>query len=97
MHTYQSFRNLGGPSARKLLTGITNTQLVKQTTIGKQVSDKMVLPVIKRMDKVMFGPVEDWEKKSILGSGGRQYTLEECSMQVNHSMFLDLQAVSRRT
>ena len=57
----------------------------------------MVLTVTKRTDKVMFGPVEDWGKKSILVSGGRQYTLEESSKWVNHGKFQDLQAASQRT
>ena len=39
----------------------------------------MALRVTRTTDKVMFGPVVDWGKKSILVSGGRQYTLEECS------------------
>ena len=57
----------------------------------------MVLTVTKRTDKVMFGPVEDWGKKSILVSRGRQYTLEECCKWVNHGKFQDLQAASQRT
>ena len=57
----------------------------------------MVLTVTKSTDKVMFGPVEDWGKKSILVSGGRPYTLEECSKWVNHGKFQDLQAASQRT
>ena len=80
-----------------MLAGITNNQLVNRTTIGKQVRGNMVLTVTKRTDKVMFGPVEDWGKKSILVSGGRQYTLEECSKWVNHGKFQDLQAASQRT
>ena len=56
---------------RKLLTGITNNQLVNRTTIDKQVGDNIVLTVTKRSDKLMFGPVVDWGKKSILVSGGR--------------------------
>ena len=51
----------------------------------------------KRTDKVMFGPVEDWGKKSILVSGGRQYTLEEYFKWVNQGNFQDLQAASQRT
>ena len=47
----------------------------------------MVLTVTERTDKVMFGPVEDWRKKSILVSGVRQYTLEECYKWVNHGKF----------
>ena len=35
----------------------------------------MVLTMTKRTDKVMFGPVEYWGKKSIYVSGGRQYAL----------------------
>ena len=57
----------------------------------------MVLTVTKRTDKVMFGPVEEWGKKSILVCGGRQYTLEECSKLVNHGKLQDLQAASQRT
>ena len=57
----------------------------------------MVLTVTKRIDKVMFGPVKDWGKKSILVSGGRQYTLEGYSKWVNHSKFQDFQASSQRT
>ena len=57
----------------------------------------MALRVTKTTDKVMFGPVVDWGKKSILVSGGRQYTLEECSKWVNHGKFQDLQAASLRT
>ena len=57
----------------------------------------MALRVTKTTDKVMFGPVVDWGKKSILVSGGRQYTLEECSKWVNHGKFQDLLAASQRT
>ena len=57
----------------------------------------MELTVTKRTNKVMFGPVEDRGKKSILVSGGRQYTLEEWSKWVNHGKFQDLQAASQRT
>ena len=57
----------------------------------------MVLTVTKRADKVMFRPVEDSGKKSILVSGERQYTLKECSKWVNHGKFQDLQAASQRT
>ena len=57
----------------------------------------MVRTVTKRTNKVMFRPVEDWGKKSILVSGGRQYMLEECSKWVNHDKFQDLQAASWRT
>ena len=41
----------------------------------------MVLTVTKRRDKVMFGPVEDWGKKSILVKRG-QYTLQEYNKRV---------------
>ena len=51
---------------RKLLAGSTSNQLVNRTTIDIEVGDIMVLTVTKRTDKVMFGPVEDWGKKSIL-------------------------------
>ena len=57
----------------------------------------MVLTVTQRTDKVMFGAVVGWGKKSILVSGRRQYTLEECSKWVNHGKFQDLEAVSQRT
>ena len=57
----------------------------------------MVLTVTKRTDKVMFGPVVDWGKKSILVSGERQYTLEECSKRVNHGQFQDLEVALQRT
>ena len=57
----------------------------------------MALRVTKTTDKVMFGPVEDWGKNSILVSGGRQYTVEEYSKWVNHGKFQDLQAASQRT
>ena len=57
----------------------------------------MVLTVTQRTDKVMFGAVVGWGKKSILVSGRRQYTLEECSKWVNHCKFQDLEAASQRT
>ena len=57
----------------------------------------MAFRVTKTTDKVMFGPVVDWGKKSILVSGGRQYTLEECSRWATHGKFQDLQAASQRT
>ena len=57
----------------------------------------MALRVTRTSDKVMFGPVVDWGKKSILVSRGRQYTLGECSKWVNHGKFQDLQAASQRT
>ena len=81
---------------RKFLTRITNNQLVNRTTIDIEVGDIMVLTVTKRTDKVMFGPVVDWGKKSILVSGGRQYTLKECSKCVNHGKFQDLEEASQR-
>ena len=60
-------------------------------------SNTIALRVTRPTDKVMFSPVVDWGKKSILVSGGRQYILEECSKWVNHGKFQDLQAASQRT
>ena len=56
---------------------------------------KIVLTVTKRTDKVIFRPMMDWGKKSILVSGGRQYILEECIKRENHGKFQDLQAASK--
>ena len=57
----------------------------------------MAPTVTKTNKRVVFGPVCDWGKKSVVVCGGSQYTLEDCSRWVNDGKFAELEKASQRT
>ena len=56
----------------------------------------MARTVTRKVTNVLFGPVIDWRKQSIVVRAGRQYTLEECSKWVNEGRFEDCLRASQR-
>ena len=56
----------------------------------------MARTVTRKVTNVLFGPVIDWGKQSIVVRAGRQYTLEECSKWVNEGRFEDCLKASQR-
>ena len=55
-------------------------------------------PTFTKTNKgVVFGPVCDWGKKSVVVCRDSQYTLEDCSRWVNDGKFTELERASQRT
>ena len=55
-------------------------------------------PTVTRTNKgVVFGPVCDWGKKTVVVCGGSQYTLKDCSRWVNDGKCAELERASQRT
>ena len=56
----------------------------------------MARTVPRKLTNVLFGPLIEWGKQSIVVRAGRQYILEECSKWVNEGRFEDYLRASRR-